>query len=149
MKRVYFQRRDDDLGTGRVDVATLGAPPPPLLPERINGQSKGARRGLAGADVGDEETSSSSSSTTSTTSSGGGSSAVSAAGEWEMWVELYNEDYHASPVRVRPSQVGLRTVGAEIGEALLIAVPVAFFWAAVSASFVITSLNDPTNVTLK
>jgi hypothetical protein len=31
-------------------------------------------------------------------------------------------------VRVRPQQVGLRTVGAEIGEALAIAVPVAFFW---------------------
>ena len=129
------------MGTSRVDAATLGASPPSRIPDRVNGQSEAARTGPAGGDVGDEDT-------TSSLSAGGGS-AVSAAGEWEMWVELYNEDYHASPVRVRPSEVGLRTVGAEIGEALLIAVPVAFFWAAVSASFVITSLNDPTNVTLK
>jgi|TARA_B100001142_G_C13843581_1_gene465311 hypothetical protein len=42
-------------------------------------------------------------------------------------------------VRVRPSDVGLKTVGEEVGDALLIAIPVAFFWAAVGASFVITA----------
>ena len=59
-----------------------------------------------------------------------------------LYCELFSEEYHSSPVRVRPEEVGLRTVGAEIGEALFIAVPVAFFWAAVSASFVVTSLRQ-------
>ena len=62
-------------------------------------------------------------------------------GDWVLYCELFSEEYHSSPVRVRPEEVGLRTVGAEIGEALFIAVPVAFFWAAVSASFVVTSLS--------
>lgn len=62
-------------------------------------------------------------------------------GDWILYCELFSEEYHSSPVRVRPEEVGLRTVGAEIGEALFIAVPVAFFWAAVSASFVVTSLG--------
>jgi hypothetical protein len=52
-------------------------------------------------------------------------------------------------VRVQPSTVGLRTVGAEIREALVIAVPIAFFWAALGLSFVLTSLNDPTNMSLR
>ena len=67
--------------------------------------------------------------------------AIGEDGDWILYCELFSEDYHSSPVRVRPEDVGLRTVGAEIGEALFIAVPVAFFWAAVSASFVVTSLS--------
>ncbi len=67
--------------------------------------------------------------------------AIGGDGDWILYCELFSEDYHSSPVRVRPEDVGLRTVGAEIGEALFIAVPVAFFWAAVSASFVVTSLS--------
>ena len=68
-------------------------------------------------------------------------SAKDGGGDWVLYCELFSEEYHSSPVRVRPEEVGLRTVGAEIGEALFIAVPVAFFWAAVSASFVVTSLG--------
>ena len=67
--------------------------------------------------------------------------AIGKDGDWIVYCELFSEDYHSSPVRVRPEEVGLRSVGAEIGEALFIAVPVAFFWAAVSASFVVTSLS--------
>lgn len=67
--------------------------------------------------------------------------AIGTDGDWIVYCELFSEDYHSSPVRVRPEEVGLRSVGAEIGEALFIAVPVAFFWAAVSASFVVTSLS--------
>jgi len=67
--------------------------------------------------------------------------AIGEDGDWIVYCELFSEDYHSSPVRVRPEEVGLRSVGAEIGEALFIAVPVAFFWAAVSASFVVTSLS--------
>ena len=59
--------------------------------------------------------------------------------EWVLVVELFSPDYHATPVRVRPEEVGLKTVGAEIGDALKIAVPVALFWASVSAAFIITS----------
>lgn len=106
VRRAYFQRRDDELGTRRIDAGRLGEPPP------------------SPADPGEKV-------------------------EWELWVELFSEEYHASPVRVRPDDVGLRTVGTEVGEALQIAVPIACFWVCVSASFVLASMSDPTNLTFK
>ena len=59
--------------------------------------------------------------------------------QWELWVELYSAEYHASPVRVTPDEVGLRTVGTEVREVLAIAVPVAFFWAALGFAFIVTA----------
>ena len=75
MRRVYYQRRDDGLGTNRVDAAMLGAPPP----ERGGGKVGGD---IEGAGVG-----------------GGAKESRESAAPWELWVELYNEEYHASPVR--------------------------------------------------
>lgn len=133
---MYFQRRDDDFGTDRVDAPTVGAPPPKRgrsTSTPADGIEKAANDGFERRVELD----------------GRVARVERSSAEWELWVELFNDEYHASPVRVRPSQVGLRTVGAEIGEALGIAVPVAFFWAAVGASFVVTSLNDPTNLTFR
>lgn len=96
VRRAYYQRRGDELGSSRVDVRALGDAPP-----------------ARASDATDDE--------------------------WVLMVELFSPDYHATPVRVRPEEVGLKTVGAEIGDALKIAVPVAFFWASVSAAFIITS----------
>lgn len=96
VRRAYYQRRGDELGSSRVDVRALGDAPP-----------------ARASDAADDE--------------------------WVLVVELFSPDYHATPVRVRPEEVGLKTVGAEIGDALKIAVPVALFWASVSAAFIITS----------
>ena len=96
VRRAYYQRRGDELGSDRSDVRALGDAPP-----------------ARASDAADDE--------------------------WVLMVELFSPEYHATPVRVRPEEVGLKTVGAEIGDALKIAVPVAFFWASVSAAFIITS----------
>ena len=121
VKRAYFQRRDDELGSRRVDADTLGAAPP--APERQReAPSEAEEDGGNGGNLNRRN-------------------AASRAEEWELWVDLFSEEYHASPVRVRPHDVGLRTVGAEVGEALQIAVPIACFWALVGASFVLTSMS--------
>ena len=91
VRRVYFQRSDDELGAKRRDAATLGDVYP---------------------DGGDTV-------------------------NWTLYVELFSEEYHSTPVRVRPERVGLRTVGSEIVDALSVAVPVSLFWAAVGVSFVL------------
>lgn len=93
VRRVYFQRSDDELGAKRVDAATLGDAYP---------------------DGGDTV-------------------------NWTLYVELFSEEYHSTPVRVRPERVGLRTVGSEIVDALFVAVPVSLFWALLGVSFVLSA----------
>jgi len=55
---------------------------------------------------------------------------------WEMWVELFSEEYHSGPVRCLRSEVDFRTVFEEVFESLKIAVPVMIFWGSVCYSFV-------------
>ena len=95
VRRIYFQRSDDEVGAKRVDAATLGEDYP---------------------DGGDDV-------------------------NWTLYVELFSEEYHSAPVRVRPERVGLRTVGSEIIDALFVAVPVSLFWASVGFSFVVSAGN--------
>ena len=95
VRRIYFQRSDDEVGAKRVDAATLGEDYPD-----------------GGEDV-----------------------------NWTLYVELFSEEYHSAPVRVRPERVGLRTVGSEIIDALFVAVPVSLFWASVGFSFVVSAGN--------
>ena len=95
VRRIYFQRSDDEVGAKRVDAATLGEDYP---------------------DGGDDV-------------------------NWTLYVELFSEEYHSAPVRVRPERVGLRTVGSEIVDALFVAVPVSLFWASVGFSFVVSAGN--------
>ena len=132
VKRVYYQRRDDDLGSRRVDVKNFGAGAPTgscgstttTSATEVNAELEGEEE--EGGTLKNKEK----------------KKKKDVATEWELWVELFSPEYHACPVRVRPSQVGLRTVGAEVGEALVIAVPIACFWAAVGASFVITATTQ-------
>lgn len=93
VRRMYFQRNDDEIGAARVEAATLGDAFP---------------------DGGDDR-------------------------NWTLYVELFSEEYHATPVRVRPERVALRTVGSEIIDALVVAVPVSLFWACVGLSFVLSA----------
>jgi hypothetical protein len=93
VRRMYFQRNDDEIGAARVEAATLGDAFP---------------------DGGDDK-------------------------KWTLYVELFSKEYHATPVRVRPERVGLRTVGSEIIDALFVAIPVSLFWACVGFSFVLSA----------
>jgi hypothetical protein len=93
LKSMYFQKKDDELGSRLVPAKTLGD----LYPD--SGDSK----------------------------------------NWTLYVELFNEEYHSTSVRVRPETLGLRTVGSEILDALFIAAPVSLFWASVGFSFVVSA----------
>lgn len=58
------------------------------------------------------------------------------SGAWELWVELFSEDYHSGPVRCRRSEVEFRTVSEELVDSLKIAIPTFLFWATVCFSMI-------------
>merc|ERR1719355_86215 len=74
--RIYYQNRDDWVGTNRLDVDSFSSP----LPAHATSLMPGV---------------------------------------WDLWCELYNKEYHAGyPVKVRVQDTKMRSVGAEVMDAL-------------------------------